>query len=90
MCRASFIAKRVDGKCERCPELGYIVHHKVRLTEANHTDARIALNHSNLEYVCLACHNAEHMGLLEATVQGVGFDADGNVIKVGRERSNYE
>ena len=38
-------------------EQGYIVHHKITLTEDNIHDAEIALNHRNMMYVCKACHD---------------------------------
>ena len=51
--------------CERCLSKGLykpveIVHHKEHLTEEKSKDARIALNFSNLESLCLDCHNKEH------------------------------
>lgn len=59
LCRESYIT-RVHGLCERCEDAGYIVHHKVYLTSKNIIDAAVALNHENLEYLCLSCHNKEH------------------------------
>ena len=60
-CRAGYIAyrKSIDGGlCEECGEdLGYIVHHKIWLDDERCNDPEIALNYSNLEYVCLNCHN---------------------------------
>ena len=60
-CRAAFIAERVaidGGLCQRCgQELGYIVHHKIWLTPENIDNPDITLNHKNLEYVGLVCHN---------------------------------
>lgn len=60
-CRSAFIAERIaidGGTCQRCgQELGYIVHHRIWLTSENINDPNITLNHRNLEYVCLTCHN---------------------------------
>lgn len=88
-CRDSYIAERrsVDGGlCECCrKELGYIVHHKVILTEQNIYNPDIALNHDNLSYECKTCHDT-HEG------HGVGghgkakalclFDEEGNPISI--------
>jgi 5-methylcytosine-specific restriction protein A len=83
VCRAAYIAS-VHGLCERCDGPGYIVHHKLYLTPKNINDTWITLNHANLEYVCLDCHNKEHMGSSEPiTAQGTAFDSSGNLIKVG-------
>lgn len=63
-CRKSYITSRVmidGGMCERCgKQLGFILHHKTKLTQANINDPDIALNHCNLEYVCKECHDEEH------------------------------
>ncbi|WP_201009021.1 HNH endonuclease [Paenibacillus glycanilyticus] len=83
-CRASYI-ESVHGLCERCGEAGYIVHHTIYLTPQNINDPEISLNHELLEYLCLTCHNGEHMGNHEPiTAQGTQFDAEGNLILVGR------
>lgn len=79
-CRAAFIAERVaidGGICQRCgQDLGYIVHHREWLTPENLTDPEVALNHENLEYVCLACHNKIEQGEEEPRVR---FTPDGRV-----------
>ena len=75
---------QVHGLCERCGAAGYIVHHTVYLTPHNINDPWISLNPALLEYVCLDCHNKEHIGTSEPiTAQGTAFDVDGNIIKVG-------
>jgi len=60
-CRDSYIKYRVSvdgGMCEECREnLGYIVHHKKHVTEANVNVPDVALNHDNLMYVCKECHD---------------------------------
>ena len=62
-CRASYISYRqsIDGGlCETCHDrVGYIVHHKKWLTPYNITNPDITLNHENLKYDCLVCHNQE-------------------------------
>ena len=82
-CRESYISK-VHGLCERCPaknilKPGYIVHHKEYITPKNINNPMITLNHDHLEYVCLDCHNQEHLGS-EPTRDDVMFDCNGQVI----------
>ncbi len=84
-CRESYISK-IHGLCERCQlkgkiTPGYIVHHKEYITPKNINNPMIALNHDNLEYVCLDCHNKEHIGYSEITRDDVEFDSEGNLIK---------
>ncbi len=61
LCKDSYIADRImidGGLCEECHEAaGYIVHHKIILTEDNINNPEIALNHDYLEYVCKKCHD---------------------------------
>lgn len=61
-CRKSYIQMRIvqdGGLCEECHvEQGYIVHHKVKITKENITDADVIFNQDNLMYVCKACHDA--------------------------------
>lgn len=81
-CKASYISS-VHGLCERCEKLGYIVHHKKELTPNNINDYNITLNHDNLEYLCLDCHNAEHDFNREkksATKKGYKFNEKGELI----------
>ena len=65
-CRAAYIALRIaidGGLCEHCREkLGYIVDHIIELTPYNINDPAIALNHDNLQYLCLECHNRKTFG----------------------------
>lgn len=63
-CRAAYISK-VGGLCERClahgiVRPGYIVHHKKYITPETITNPEVLLNHDNLEYLCMDCHNNEH------------------------------
>lgn len=77
-CRNSYIAKRVTidgGMCERCKErVGYILHHKVLLTAQNINDPYIALNHSQLEYLCKPCHDNEHYTEIHGAACTFGSD----------------
>ncbi len=55
----------MGGLCERCLAKGlivpgYIVHHKIHLTEDNYKDPSVAFNFNNLEYLCKTCHEQEH------------------------------
>lgn len=65
-CRRSFISIRQStdgGMCEHCQkELGYIVDHITELTPENINDPDIILNHDNLQYLCLECHNTKTFG----------------------------
>ena len=70
------------GLCEECGEaLGYIVHHKITLTESNINNPDIALNFEYLEYVCKKCHDKfdGHFKPKTATdiLPMIGFDEDG-------------
>lgn len=84
-CRAAFISHRISvdgGMCEICHErLGYIVHHKKKLTPININNPDVSLSFSNLQYVCLDCHNREH-GKKGKTEMRCAFTEDGDVIPV--------
>lgn len=65
-CRRTYL-QSVGGLCERCLSSGEynpakIVHHKIYITPDNINVPAITLNHENLEALCQACHNKEHMG----------------------------
>lgn len=81
-CSSSFISNRrlIDGgMCQRCHErLGYIVHHKIKLTPNNIDDYTISLNHTNLEYVCHECHNELHDNFINRN--RIDFDLNGDVV----------
>lgn len=62
--RAAYAAS-VGGLCESCATAGLIVpgeivHHKVPLTPDNIRNPSLALDFSNLEFVCRSCHAARH------------------------------
>jgi predicted kinase len=63
-------------KCERCgkrvmkaKELQ--AHHKIELTEKNVNDYTISMNPTNIELICLSCHNAEHNRFTARKERGV-------------------
>lgn len=64
-CKEAYKKKRVmidGGLCEICHiNPGYIVHHKITLTEENINDPEISLNHELLSYECKQCHD-KHEG----------------------------
>lgn len=92
-CRSSYI-RSVHGLCERCVKEGIrkkdgtiptgdIVHHKIHLNEMNINDPSITLNHNNLEYLCLECHNKHHNFNREkrtATRSGFKFNSKGELV----------
>ena len=84
-CRAAYIAARIQadgGMCEVCHEnLGYIVHHKTKLTPENIHDPLVALNPDLLSYECKACHDAhEGHGLNKAKPLRCAFDTEGQPV----------
>lgn len=86
-CRQSYIDSRImqdGGLCEECHDRpGYIVHHKIRLTESNIQNPEVSLNHENLEYVCKECHDEfEGHGLNKAVKPLCMFDSTGQPISL--------
>ena len=80
-CRDRYISK-VHGLCERCQGPGLIVHHKEYLTPDNINDPNVTLNGDLLEYLCQACHNAEHHGNGEGvTAEGLTFNEQGELVR---------
>lgn len=69
------------GLCERCSNLGKIVHHKIVLTQANIDNPDITLNWDNLELVCKDCHNREHLEKYSPLRHDVMFDEHGQLVK---------
>jgi len=78
-CRASYITT-VFGICEHCDKPGYILDHIIELNMDNINDANITLNHSNLQYLCLPCHNTKTFAKYEVLRNDVMFDSEGNLI----------
>jgi 5-methylcytosine-specific restriction endonuclease McrA len=81
-CQAAFMQSR-NYICERCGRLASIAHHKKYITPSNISDPSITLNWDNLMAVCLDCHNAIH-GKGGPCVEGLEFDAEGNLIQSPR------
>lgn len=84
-CRAGYIAERksIDGgMCERCHEApGYIVHHKIVLTNGNINNPDITLNADNFEFLCKQCHDeAEEHAFIKTKNLLCTFDSDGQPI----------
>lgn len=77
-CRLSYIAS-VFGLCEQCRKPGYIVHHKIKLTTENINDPMITLNHANLQYLCIECHNA--IDSEDVVRKDLRFDAAGQLVE---------
>lgn len=71
--------------CERCGGVGVICHHKKYITPANINDLNVTLSMDNLECLCQACHNREHMGKCSRAI----FDDQGDMIGV-KESSEIE
>lgn len=87
-CREAY-KQSVNGLCERCLEdnryaPGYEVHHKTYLTPSNINDPNVTLSWENLELLCLSCHSIEHNRMEKEVVrEGLMFDGEGNLVKVG-------
>lgn len=81
MCKDGYIKSRY-GLCERCEKPGDIVHHKVLLTPENINNHDVSLNWEHLEYLCIDCHNKEHMGNHEEIIRdGLIFNNNGELVK---------
>ncbi|HHT7172096.1 TPA: HNH endonuclease signature motif containing protein [Bacillus cereus] len=88
-CRASYIATTLDGMCEHCKEEpGYIVDHIVEITPGTINNPDITLNHDNLQYLCLPCHNTKTFGNSVLIREDVMFDANGDLIRRDRDGVN--
>lgn len=79
-CRESYISK-VHGVCEHCGEPGYILDHIEELTPENINDPNITLNHENLQYLCLSCHNTKTFKKYKSVRDGLMFDGEGNLVQ---------
>lgn len=86
-CRKAY-NKLMHYQCEDCSGVGEIVHHKTPLTPDNINDPNISLNFDNLRLVCRKCH-AKYDGNA-ATVEGVFFDADGNLDRSPHQKTLYK
>lgn len=81
--RAAFM-KSKHWICERCGEPAKICHHKIYLTPKNINDPNITLNWSNLEALCMDCHNKEHNKTKSSTRDDCMFDEYGDLIYKGQ------
>ena len=80
--------------CERCAEMGRltpadVVHHMVPLNPQNVNDPEISLNPEKLMALCYDCHTEVHkqlgigaLGHQRIEEPRVGFDSEGNVIRL--------
>lgn len=83
LCRSSYIATVPGGICEHCDDKpGYIVDHIIEINIDNINDPNITLNHDNLQYLCIECHNKKTFKKHSALREGFMFDKDGNLVKV--------
>jgi 5-methylcytosine-specific restriction endonuclease McrA len=91
----AFVWDRAHGLCERCMERGEckpadVVHHIIPLTPENMGDPDISLNPDRLMALCHDCHTEVHhmlgvgeMGARRKEEPRVGFDEEGNVVRLG-------
>lgn len=84
-CRKAFIADRITidgGMCQACKEkLGYICDHIEEINPNNINDIDITLNHKNLQYLCLECHNKKTFGVNNGVIRdGLKFDENGDIV----------
>ncbi|MCH4566049.1 HNH endonuclease signature motif containing protein [Bacillus sp. ES1-5] len=81
-CRSAYIAITIDGMCEHCKDVpGYIVDHIIEITPQNIDNPDITLNHENLQYLCLPCHNSKTFGEAALIREDVMFDENGDLIR---------
>lgn len=84
--RDAYISSKF-GICERCGQPNSKqVHHKKWLTPDNINDPEITLSFDNLELLCDVCHQKEHHEKYSATVWGLRFDENGDLVKVNEDR----
>ncbi|MFP3666561.1 HNH endonuclease [Priestia sp. SIMBA_032] len=88
-CRKSYIVS-VFNLCERCGEIGKILHHKEYLTPENINNPEVSLNHELLEYLCQECHNREHHERFGVVQYGLKFDENGELIQVKEVKPWWE
>jgi len=77
-----YIMSKYNYVCQKCKSNpAEIVHHIIWLTPLNINEPTITLGEKNLMPVCRECHALIHEGV-EATVDGVAFDENGDLISV--------
>lgn len=67
--------------CEHCDKPGYICDHIKEINIYNVDDPNITLNHENLQYLCLSCHNKKTFAKYSVVREDVKFDSQGNLVK---------
>lgn len=60
---------------------GYICDHIIEINIDNINDPDITLNHDNLQYLCLACHNKKTFGKAKVTRDDVMFNEFGELVE---------
>ena len=82
-CRAAYISTVPGGLCEHCNEsVGHIVDHIEEINIHNIDDPNITLNHDNLQFLCLECHNTKTFKKHSSIRDGFTFDNEGNLIPI--------
>ncbi|MER2058174.1 MAG: HNH endonuclease [Niallia sp.] len=81
-CRISYINSLLDELCEHCQfNLGYIVDHIEEINIHNIYDPMITLNHDNLQFLCLDCHNKKTFGTPKEKMRtGLSFNELGKLV----------
>ena len=88
-CRAAYIATVPGGLCEHCHDaMGYIVDHITEINSVNINDPDITLNHSNLQYLCLECHNTKTFRKHSAIREGYTFNHYGELVPMPPIKNN--
>ena len=80
----------VNHLCERCGDAGYIVHHIEHIDSSNVDNPDVTLHWDNLELLCIDCHNAEHFRSHHATIDGLTFDEQGQLIQTKAAKMKSE
>jgi hypothetical protein len=87
-CREAFIAYK-HGICDICGKRGYLVHHIIELDDSNVDDPNVSLSFSNLQLLCVKCHNVVH-GDIDHGMKNKPtvclFDNNGNVVIADKKK----
>lgn len=90
--RKAFITERVridGGMCQKCKDTtGYIVDHITEISPDNINDTSITLSWSNLQYLCLPCHNTKTFG--EHEEKRYYFDDNGYIQQLPLSNEDIE
>jgi len=71
------------GICERCnSNVDLKIHHKIYLTPQNINDPKITMSFSNLELLCINCHNKEHFVKYSAVDDSLKFNDNGELVRI--------